>query len=58
MLGPYLLDTSKLPNLFPEIVFSAVQHQHGDIGDIRHIEIMLNTTRDGYDVIYRCRCKH
>ena len=47
MLGSYLLDRGKLSDLFPEIVFPAVQHQHVDIGDIRRIEIMLDTACNG-----------
>ena len=57
-LGPYLLDTGKLPNLFLEIVFPAVLHQHGNIRDIRRIEIMLNTACHSYNVVHRRRCKH
>ena len=58
MFAPYLLDTGKLPNLLLEVIFLASQHPHDNIGNIRRIEIMLDTACNGYNVVHCRRCKH
>ena len=50
--------TGGIEHYFDAADVPAVHHQHGNIGDIRRIKIMLNTASYGYNIVHRCRCKH